>query len=130
MSLESIIEKLQKRPLTKEESLSINEFKSHFNIDDEDPLVVVLALMARSQIILESMPNNLEKKANETIELHRTLLRDQSVVIAKELISVIAENIEKNSINKKINWVICFGLFFCGAFFALGVKFVTKYFGL
>lgn len=130
MSLESIIESLQKRSLTKEEATSIGEFKSHFNIDDEDPLVVVLALMARSQLILESMPNALEKKANETIELHRMALRDQSVLIAKELISVLAENLDKKNIKHSINWLLYAGLFVGGSMFTLMIKLLIKFVGV
>lgn len=130
MSLEKIIESLQKRPLTKDEATSISEFKTHFNIDEEDPLVVVLALMARSQLILESMPSNLEKKANETIELHRMALRDQSVLIAKELIAVIAENMDKGALKKGPNWLLYSGLFVGGALFTLALKIVFKFVGV
>lgn len=130
MSLETIIESLQNRPLTKEEAASINEFKRHFHIDDEDPLVVVLALMARSQFILESMPNKLEKKANETIELHRMALRDQSVLIAKELISVLAENMNKKTFKQSSNWVINVALFVGGVIFTLLLKVVFKHLGV
>ena len=131
MSLESIIESLQDgKALTKDEATTIAKFKTHFSIDDEDPLVVVLALMARSQLILESLPNNLEKKANETIELHRMALRDQSVLIAKELISVLAENIDKKSFKQTVNWWLYAGLFAGGSVFTLLIKVLMKFVGV
>lgn len=94
MSLITVIEKLQKKPLSALEAAPILEFQKEFEIDDDDPLIVVLALMARSQLILENVPNLLQQKVTETIELHRTVLRDQAVLISKELIKELAQHIE------------------------------------
>ena len=116
MSLVTTIEALQKRPLTAEEVSTLNEFQQSFKIDDEDPLLVVLALMARSQIIVDSVPSLLQQKVTETIELHRLVLRDQAVLIAKELIATLAEDIGKATIGKAtlknqgswIQYIACF----------------------
>lgn len=89
MRLASTIEALQKRPLTTAELATLNEFQRTFEIDDDDPLVVVLAMMARTQIAVDSVPNILQQKVDETIELHRTVLREQSTLIAKELLQDI-----------------------------------------
>jgi hypothetical protein len=136
-SLEGVIETLQKRPLSKEEVGSINEFKKHFKVDDDDPLIVVLALMARSQLILESLPTSLEKKATETIELHRIAMREQSVLIAKDLIGILAEDINKQisesfkikhtlSVYKQI--FVFGGVFLSGSAFAFLLKVIfTKF---
>lgn len=100
MSLVTTVEALQKRPLSPSEVASLNAFQKQFDIDDDDPLMVVLALMARSQIIVDSVPDLLQQKVTETIELHRTLLRDQATLIAKDLIVVLANDIEKTVFNK------------------------------
>lgn len=111
MSLVTTIEALQKRPLTTAEVSTLNEFQQSFKIDDDDPLLVVLALMARSQILIDSVPNLLQQKVAETIELHRLVLRDQAVLIAKELIATLAEDIGKATSKNQNRWglyIACF----------------------
>lgn len=108
MSLITVIEKLQKKPLSALEAAPILEFQKEFEVDDDDPLVVVLALMARSQLILENVPNLLQQKVTETIELHRTVLRDQAVLISKELIKELAQHIEHVN-SKELARHIAFG---------------------
>jgi hypothetical protein len=44
-------------------------------------------MMARSQMIIETAPNLLLQKVEQTIELHRTNLREQAMLSAKELIA-------------------------------------------
>jgi hypothetical protein len=90
MSLASRVEAIKKQPLTNEERDALQEFQRIYQVDDEDPLGVVLALMFRSQMILESAPSQLQQKVMETIELHRTNLREQATITAKELISDVA----------------------------------------
>ncbi len=87
MSLVSAFEALKKQKLTPEEAAMLQEFQRQFSVDDDDPLVVVLAMMARSQLIVETAPTLLQQKVLETIELHRTNLREQAVISAKELIA-------------------------------------------
>jgi uncharacterized Fe-S radical SAM superfamily protein PflX len=87
MSLISNVEALKKQPLTAEEVAMLQEFQRQFNMDDDDPLNVVLAMMARSQMIVETAPTLLQQKVEQTIELHRTNLREQAVLSAKELIA-------------------------------------------
>ena len=118
MSLSSIVESLQKRPLTPEESASLNEFQQEFDIDDDDPLLVVLAMMARSQLIVETAPKVLQQKVNETIELHRTVLREQALLIAKELIQELSQQIQRANAGWKKQWLSFFLVFVGGAFFA------------
>lgn len=90
MSLITAMEALKKQPLTPEEVKMLQEFQRQFDLDDDDPLNVVLAMMARSQIIIETAPELLQQKVVETIELHRTNLRDQAILTAKEVISDIS----------------------------------------
>lgn len=115
MSLITTIEALQKRSLTSEEIVTLNEFQQSFKIDDDDPLLVVLAMMARSQIIVDSVPNLLQQKVNETIELHRLVLRDQAVLISKELIATLAESIGLASLGYKKCLTQCAAWFVGGA---------------
>lgn len=117
MSLVTTIEALQKRPLTAEEVSTLNEFQQSFKIDDDDPLLVVLALMARSQIIVDAVPNLLQQKVTETIELHRLVLRDQAVMIAKELIATLAEDIGKAALKNQRRWIQCIACFIGGMVF-------------
>lgn len=127
MSLVSTIESLQGKPLTPEEVATLGKFQKHFDIDDDDPLMVVMALMARSQLILESAPAVLQQKVNETIELHRGALRDQAVLVAKDLINVIVTQIQAADANWKVRWgkyALSFG---CGVVLTCAMLSIAKY---
>lgn len=107
MSLGSTMEALMKRKLTPEEVGHLADFQAMFKVQDDDPLIVVLAMMARAQIITETIPNLLQQKALETIELHRTVMREQSILMSKELIDTIAKNIRSASLElqaEKLSW--------------------------
>jgi hypothetical protein len=86
-SLIASVEALKKEPLTPDEVATLQEFQKQFDIDDDDPINVVLALMARSQLIIETAPALLQQKVTETIELHRTNLREQAILMAKQLVA-------------------------------------------
>jgi hypothetical protein len=126
MSLVSIVEALQKRPLTTEETGTLNEFQQFFKIDDEDPLMVVLALMARSQLIVETVPGLLQQKVDATIELHRMALREQAVLVAKELVSSVASELQMVGKNKTVWWQYA-GFFFSGVVCVVGAIGWIKY---
>ncbi|WP_304350780.1 hypothetical protein [Comamonas testosteroni] len=104
MSLVTTLEALQKSPLSAEDANKVREFQNQFQIDDEDPLVVVLALMMKSQLIIDSAPDLLQQKVIETIELHKTNLREQAVLSAKELVSDIAATLLHQQKNLAVVW--------------------------
>lgn len=87
MNLVDAVEALQKEPLTAKEVATLQNWQRIFSLADDDPIIVVLAIMVRSQLIIESAPDLLQQKVLETIELHRTNLREQAVLSAKELIT-------------------------------------------
>ncbi len=114
MNLIKTIEALQKRPVTAQEAAHLHEFQRHFAIDDDDPLVVVLAMMAHSQNILDGAPNLLQQKVAETIELHQQVLRKQAVLVSQELISDVANLIREASKPLKRMWLWYTGFFLAG----------------
>jgi hypothetical protein len=126
MSLVSTVEALQKRPCTPEEISNLAELQNLYRISDDDPLIVVLALMARSQLMVGTLPDLLQQKAIETIELHRTVLREQSVLISKELITTIAQNIQSMSVGWKVGW-IRYASFFVAGMVTSALVFLAKY---
>lgn len=88
---------LLNRTLTTEEIIGLNNFKNLYEIDETDPLAIVLALVGANTVLMNSMPDLLQQKASETMELHRMTLRDQSTLIAKELILTLSSNIAEAS---------------------------------
>jgi len=112
MNLKNNIETILGRPLTSDELNNINQFKNQFSIDEDDPLIVVLALVGANKILIEEMPKLLQQKANETIDLHRQTLITQSALIAKDLIHVVASSIDssKSPIQRAAPYLISFFL--------------------
>jgi hypothetical protein len=93
MRLTKIVEELQQRPLTQDEHGILKQFQEQFDIDDDDPITVVLAIMLANKITLDSIPKSFFDQTTNTIELHQQLLRDQSILISKEIISTVSTNI-------------------------------------
>ena len=87
MNLCNAVEALKKEPLTAKEAETLQEWQQQFALADDDPIIVVLAIMARSQLIIEGAPDLLLQKVKETIELHKTNLREQALLTAKDLIN-------------------------------------------
>lgn len=102
MTITERVSKLLRRQLTLEEVNSLVNFQNSYEIDDSDPLAVVLALVGANTLLISSLPNLLQQKADETIELHRRTLMDQSTIIAKELIVTISKNIAHENASLKI----------------------------
>lgn len=94
----------EQRELSPEEIKSLGDFQRAHQVDDSDPLILVYALMAKNQVVADTLPNLLQQKITETIEMHRQTLREQSTVIAKELITAIALDIEAVNVNVKTRW--------------------------
>ncbi len=99
--IDKSIAELLGRKLTAEEITGLHNFKSRYDIDDTDPLAIVLALVGANTVLMNSMPNLLLQKADETIELHRTTLREQSTIIAKDLIATLSSNIAMGNASYK-----------------------------
>jgi hypothetical protein len=121
MSLIAAVEALQKRPSTPEEVATLQEFQKQFNLDDGDPIIVVLAMMARSQMIIDTAPNRLQQKVEQTIELHRTNLREQAILSAKELIADLSAALLSQQKNMSSIWRQRICWFASGAASMLGV---------
>ncbi len=102
MSVAKSIAELLGRPLTAEEALGLANFQGRYDIDDDDPLAIVLALVGANTVLINSMPTLLQQKADETIDLHRRTLMDQSTIIAKELIATLSKNIQHENTSIKI----------------------------
>lgn len=94
MTLAENVASMFGRQLSKEELDALTKFQLTYEIGDEDPLIVVLAMLATNRLYMQEIPALLQQKAVTTIELHQQTLRDQSTLIAKELIWTIAQNIK------------------------------------
>lgn len=114
MSLVANIEALMKRKLTAEETAKLADFQSVFKIADDDPIIVVLGMMAMNQMVAEQLPERLKKHAIETIELHRIVLQEQSVLMSKELIATIAGQVRLAGLGVQAAWIRYAGFFAAG----------------
>ena len=104
MNLVETLEALNKAPLTTAEAASVREFQTQFQIDDDDPLVIVLAIMIRSQLILGSAPDVMKKMVMETTELHRTSLREQAALSCKEIVGDVASALLSQQSKMAVVW--------------------------
>lgn len=94
MTLAGNVASMFGRALSNEETDALTKFQDSFEINDEDPIIVVLAMLATNRLYMQELPALLQQKAVTTIELHQQTLRDQSTLIAKELIGTIALNLQ------------------------------------
>jgi hypothetical protein len=115
MSMTTNIAQILGRSLTQEETISIANFQSRYDIDDSDPIAIVLALVGANTVLMNSIPALLQQKAEETIELHRRTLMDQSTIIAKELIANLSEVIAHQNTSLKVRLVYTLSGTLCGS---------------
>lgn len=130
MSLVTTLEGLKKSPLSAQEASTVREFQNQFEIDDDDPLVIVLAIMLRSQLIIDTAPDLLQQKVNETIELHLTNLRSQANLSAKEIVGDIAATLMGQQKLLGLDWRqrliwAAIGAGFAALFFGLAIAMVS-----
>lgn len=92
-SMEAAAERIVGRPLTGDERKMFIELRDQYGYDDTDPLVPVLAMLGAFTLLVKELPDEIRKAAAETIELHRVGMREQTALIAKETVSVVAEQI-------------------------------------
>ncbi len=118
MNLADTIESLEGRKLTGPERDALHRFENTYDIAEDDPLIVVLAMMAKNQLTAEQLPDLMQQKAKETIELHQQTLREQSTLIAKELVVSIGNMVAGSAVGFKLRVAQFAGCFMGG--FILG----------
>lgn len=90
VTMESSVERIVGRPLTKEERQQLNRLRNDWGYSDDDPLVVVLALTGSMSLIAQDIPARIQAASDKIIETHASVLRNQSNLIAKEMVGTIA----------------------------------------
>lgn len=129
-TMESAITSIVGRSLTDPERKMLMRLRDQYGYDDNDPLVVVLAMMGAYQIMTEEIPLKLAAAAKETIEVHQQTLRNQSMIVAKDLVGTIAGLIHASSRslqNRTIDVLIGCGI---GALVTVIIGVALKKFGI
>jgi hypothetical protein len=118
MNLVESVKTILGRDLSSDEVRNLSAFQRLHEIDDSDPLIIVLAMMGANKILMEEVPKLLQQKSTEIIELHRSLLMEQSTAIAKNLVAAVAPILVSNKtpFNAKTIGVIAVAAAFFGAF--------------
>jgi hypothetical protein len=124
MSLAESLSALEGRPLTKEEHEWCRRFEQTYEINDDDPLIVVVAMLVKNQLLLNQAPELLQQKARETIELHRQTLVEQSTLIAKQVLVTVGELIAQSSTGKKLRAMYLAAAFSGGLLVGLAVAYL------
>lgn len=81
------------RDLTAEESQKLAKFQDQQSIGDDDPIVAILALLGVHKILIEEIPERIKKASQDAITVHEQTLREQSTIVAKELLITLARSI-------------------------------------
>lgn len=126
-SLTNSVEAVMGRKLTPDEAVNIASLQRIHEMDDSDPLIIVLALMAKNGLIAESIPNLLQQKAMEMIALHEQTLIRQSAYIAKELIATISKEVVSTNEAWRVRWMRYGGFFLAGALCMEVISFIIKH---
>jgi len=67
--------------------------RDQYGIDDDDPLVVVLSMTGAIKIMVDDIPAMIARESERITELHITGLRNQSNLVVKDLVGVVASQI-------------------------------------
>lgn len=87
--MEAAVAEIVGRPLTEEDRRILIALRDRYGYDDNDPLVPVLAMMGAVRVMTQAVPAELRAAAKEITELHMTGLREQSMFVAKDLVTNI-----------------------------------------
>ncbi len=114
MNLVDAIKSLLGRDLSEADMKDIAQYQKVFEISDEDPIVVVLAIISAYKIAIQSMLDEWEKKIVVLIELHRQTLQEQSSFVAKDLIITVGNLVANTNIGIKYRRAMMAVVFFGG----------------
>ncbi|MDR5791749.1 hypothetical protein P9281_34950 [Caballeronia sp. LP003] len=80
------VEKLVGRALSKDEAIYWQRIQDTYGIADDDPLVMVVVLLAVHQHLFNGLPAQIGEATERAITIHRTTLEDQATIVAKGLL--------------------------------------------
>lgn len=128
MRLIDAVTQLLGRSLTPEESNGLAQLQQAYGLDDADPIVIVLGMIGANKILMESLPDALQQKSMQMIELHRQTLVEQSKYMSRVLVSTIAEDLQQTNRIYNQRWILSL-LFFMGGIVTAAILFAaTIYF--
>lgn len=92
-TLESSVERIVGRELSTADREMLINLRDQYGIDDDDPLVVVLSMTGAIKIMVDDIPAMIARESERITELHITGLRNQSNLVVKDLVGVVASQI-------------------------------------
>lgn len=128
--MESAIEGLIGRELNQEERQMILRLRDQYGYSDDDPLVIILALTGAIKIIAEDIPAKIVQASEKATELHLQTLREQSMMVARDMVGQVAGLIHTAGRSRKDRVVdgIVGGI--AGMILMIGMLGFGRYFGL
>lgn len=98
--LESVKILVGGRELTVEEATSLANFQKAHDVDDSDPMIMCYALMAKNQLISDSIADRMRQEGDRVIALQTDTLRERCLMIAQELLIELSRKMELELIRK------------------------------
>jgi hypothetical protein len=92
-TMEAAVARIVGRDLTEDDRQLLIAVRDQYGYDDDDPLVVVLAMTGALKIMMDELPERLKKASEHLTEVHQITLKNQSAIIAKDLVGIVAEHI-------------------------------------
>jgi hypothetical protein len=84
------VEKILRRALTAEEVQHWNSIQDQYGIADDDPLVVLLTVLALHQHLFNDLPKRIQEATDKAIAVHRTTLEEQATIVSKALLAKLS----------------------------------------
>lgn len=88
--MEAAAARIVGRALTEEERQILIHLREQYGYDDGDPVVVVLSMFGAIKIIADEIPSRIKAASEAVIEMHITGLREQSMLVAREVVGHVA----------------------------------------
>lgn len=127
MSLVSAVQDFVGHELTGAEATSLAQLQQAYNLDDEDPIIVVLAMLGANRVMLEEAPHALKNVSMQMIELHRQTLLEQSKYTVKSLISVVAQELNETNKTYQKMWAIGVTALLSGCLIGAGIVYLLQH---
>lgn len=84
------VERLLRRPLSGTEVQHWNSIQDQYGIADDDPIVIVLTLLALHEHLFNDLPKQIIEATEKAVAIHRTTLDDQATIVAKGILVKLA----------------------------------------
>lgn len=104
-TIEGAIARIVGRDLSADERQMLVTLRDDYGYDDTDPIVPFLSMLGAHMVLTKDIPEKIMTASQKIIETHAVVLREQSMVVAKDLVGNLVGIIHTADRTRKDRWI-------------------------